>query len=183
MSLIAGKELHELIDNKVITALHENVNAASIDIRIGDEILVEDALEPKIVDIDSKESPNFIKIKIGENGFIVRPGQAFLAHSVEYFNLPDNISAEFVLRSTMGRCFLEHMHAGWADAGWHGAQLTMEFKNCMEYHDLLIKPGMRVGQMKFFKHESAGDNSYALKGNYNNQEGATAAFAGEGHAN
>jgi len=181
MTLLAGKQLHKLIEDNVITALHENVNSASIDIRIGDEILVEDVLSPKVVDIDAKESPNFITIKLSDEGYRVQPGQCFLAHTVEYFNLPDNISAEFVLRSTMGRCFLEHMHAGWADAGWHGAQLTMEFKNVLTAHELLIKPGMRVGQMKFFTHEDAGENSYAIKGNYNNQEGATKAFEGEGH--
>lgn len=181
MSLIVGKELHELIDQGVITALHENVNAASIDIRIGDEVLIEDETVWGVVDIDAKESPTFTKIKIGEEGIIIRPGQCFLAHSMEYFNLPNTISGQFVLRSTLGRCFLEHMNAGWCDAGWHGAQLTMEFKNMMNNHDLLIKPGMRVGQIKFERHADVGENSYAIKGNYNNQTGATQAFAGEGH--
>lgn len=181
MSLIAGNELHSLIDAGVITALHENVNAASIDIRIGNEILIEDLNNPKVVDIDSKECPNLTKVVLDEEGYLVKPGECFLAHSVEFFNLPDDISAEFNLRSTMGRCFLEHMHAGWCDAGWNGAQLTMEFKNMLQAHNLRIKPGMRVGQMKFFRHEPAGENSYAVKGNYNNQKGATAAFSGEGH--
>lgn len=181
MTLLAGKALHKLIDDNIITALHENVNAASIDIRIGDEILIEDCTSTKVVDIDAKESPDFIKIKIGENGIRIAPGQCFLAHTMEFFNLPDNISSEFVLRSTLGRCFLEHMHAGFADAGFNNAQLTMEFKNMLTTQDLLIKPGMRVGQMKFFLHEDAGENSYAIKGNYNGQVGATQAFEGEGH--
>ena len=181
MTLLAGSQLHKLIDDNVITALHENVNASSIDIRIGNEILIEDVLSPCIVDIDAKESPNFEKYIIGEEGIRIQPGQCFLAHTVEFFNLPDNISAEFVLRSTMGRCFLEHLHAGWCDAGWHGAQMTMEFKNVTQAHELLIKPGMRVGQMKFFLHETAGENSYAIKGNYNKSTGATEAFSGSGH--
>lgn len=191
MSLLSAPRLHQLIEEGVITALHENVNAASIDIRIGNKILIEKGYDPSggplqfinpvPVDIDAKQSPTFIEVVIPEEGIIIEPGQCFLAHTIEYFNLPDTISAQFKLRSSLGRCFLEHMNAGWCDAGWHGAQLTMEFVNMTRFHRLLIKPGMRVGQMVFFEHEDVGEDSYATKGNYNNQSGATKAFEGEGH--
>lgn len=181
MSLMAGTELLDLIERGVITALKDNVNAASIDIRIGDEILIEDSSTGGVVDLDAKQSLNFIKVKIPEEGVIIYPGQFFLAHSVEFFNLPDDISSEFVLRSTLARNGLNHMLAGFADAGWNGAQLTMEFKNETSFHSLLIKPGMRVGQMKFFRHKDAGDLSYAKVGSYNGQTGATVAFGGENH--
>lgn len=181
MSLISAPSLHQLIDTGVITALHENVNSASIDLRLGDTILVEDQISCKVVDLAAKESPDFIEIKLGEDGFIVPPGMCFLAHTVEEFNLPNTISGQFVLRSSVGRCFLEHMQAGFADAGWHGSTLTMEFKNMLETQSILIKPGMRIGQMVFFEHEDAGADSYAIKGNYNQQKTVTKAFHGEGH--
>lgn len=190
--LLSAPQLHQLIDDGVIDALHENVNSASIDVRIGDEILIEEApawewnpvdAHPEPIDIAAKQSPKFVKVKIPEEGIVIEPGQCFLAHTVETFNLPDTISGQFIERSTVARCFLEHMQAGWADAGWHGAQLTMEFKNMNQYHRLLIKPGMRIGQMVFFQHESVGEDSYAVKGNYNGQRGATQAYAGEGHSN
>lgn len=181
--LLSSPQLHQLIDAGVINALHENVNSASIDVCIGDEILVEkqligdDFLFREPVDISKKQSPEFVKIKIPEEGYIIKPGECFLAHTVETFNLPNTISGQFILRSSVGRCFLEHMQAGWADAGWHGAQLTLEFCNMLKYHDLLIKPGMRIGQMVFFQHEDAGSDSYKIKGNYNGQQGATTAFS------
>lgn len=182
MTMLSAPRLHKLIDDNVITALHENVNSASIDVRIGDKVLVEVIPEPgTLVDLSAKESPTFMEITIPEEGWVIYPGQCFLAHTIEFFNLPSTISCRFDLRSSIGRCFLEHMQAGFADAGWHGAQLTMEFKNVSEFHRLLIKPGMRVGQMIFFEHEDAGSDSYALKGNYNNQQGPTRAFNGEGH--
>lgn len=177
MSLLSAPRLHQLIDDGIITALHENVNSASIDIRIGDEILVEDIETTEVVDISAKQSPKFKKVVMGQDGVIIPPGRCFLAHSVEFFNLPNTISGQFVLRSSVGRCFLEHMQAGWADAGWHGAQLTMEFKNMLTTQNLLIKPGMRIGQMVMFEHEDVGNDSYAVKGNYNKQTGATQAFA------
>ncbi|MGL5016461.1 MAG: dCTP deaminase [Bacteroidales bacterium] len=193
MTMLSAPRLHEIIDAGVITCedldvLHKHVNSASIDVRMGNKILLEQA--PRMdeslvhfvaVDIAAKQSPNFIEIEIPEEGYVIQPGQCFLAATMETFNLPDTISCRFDLRSSVGRCFLEHMQAGFADAGWHGAQLTMEFKNVTQYHRLLIKPGMRVGQMIFFEHEPAGEDSYAVKGNYNNQQGPTMAFTGEGH--
>lgn len=192
--LLSSPKLHQLIEAGVINALHENVNSASIDVRIGDEILIETpenfyfedgngagyggtGVHRNPVDISKKQSPSFTKVKIPEEGYIIRPGECFLAHTVETFNLPNTISGQFILRSSVGRCFLEHMQAGWADAGWHGAQLTLEFCNMLKYHDLLIKPGMRIGQMVFFEHEDAGKDSYQIKGNYNGQQGATTAFS------
>lgn len=188
MSLLSAPQILDLINSNVITANPKFVNSASVDITIGDEILLEDSaagcrVHVVPVDIDAKQSPNFVKVKIPEGGIIIEPGQCFLAHTNEYFNLPDNIAAEFVLRSSMARCFMNHMLAGFCDPGWNGSQLTMEFKNESQYHRLLIKPNMRVGQMKFF--ETAGcdpEHSYSVKGNYNNQHGATKAFTGEGHA-
>ena len=135
MSMLSAPRLHKLIEEKIITCtdvevIHDNVNSGSIDIRIGNKILVEKQRLNGLVwnhpvDIDAKESPQFTEVEIPEEGYILEPGQAILACSLETFNLPNTISAMFKLRSSMGRCFLNHMMAGWADAGWHGAQLTM----------------------------------------------------------
>ncbi|MGL5014486.1 MAG: dCTP deaminase [Bacteroidales bacterium] len=198
MTMLSAPRLHEIIDAGIISCediniLHDNTNSASIDVRIGNKVLMEKMYEdeqmlgidieihPQPIDIAAKKSPHFEEVEIPDEGLIIEPGECFLASTIETFNLPDTISCRFDLRSSVGRCFLEHMQAGFADAGWHGAQLTMEFKNNSQFHRLLIKPGMRVGQMIFFEHEPAGKDSYALKGNYNNQQGPTKAFTGEGH--
>ncbi|MCS5736978.1 dCTP deaminase, partial [Herbiconiux daphne] len=128
MSLLGSKELHEVIDNGYLDALHENVNAASIDIRIGDTILLEGRADG-IVDIDAKENLNWEEVKIPDDGIVIPPGGFFLAHSVEEFNLPDTISSQFILRSSMARVGMNHLMAGWADAGFHKSKLTFEFHN------------------------------------------------------
>lgn len=185
MSLVAGKSLYEIVNNNFLTAKMENVNAASIDICLGDEIMVEALPEMEgsdgIVDLSKKEFPAMTKIKLSEEGYLVRPGEFILGHSIEEFNLPDNITAQFVLRSSIARAGLDHLMAGLADAGFHSSKLTFEFKNECQYHSLLIKPGLRVGQMVFFQHEPAGENSYAIKGNYNNSDSVVGAFQGEKH--
>lgn len=55
MSLLGSKELHAVINNGFLDALHDNVNAASIDIRIGNTILVESSASG-VVDIDKKRT-------------------------------------------------------------------------------------------------------------------------------
>ena len=190
--LLSSPRLHQLIDENVIDALHENVNSASIDIRIGNEILVEapawqyqdlsgmaeavPGVHAEPIDIAAKQSIKWDKVKIGDEGIVIYPGQVFLANTREFFNLPADISATFVLKSSIARNFLNHMLAGYADAGWNGSTLTMEFKNESMFHPLLIKKGMRIGQMVFHKHNDTGEMSYGLKGNYNGQKTVTAAY-------
>lgn len=170
MSLVSSKGLHEVVDEGFLNALHENVNAASIDIRIGEKILIEEAADG-VVDIDKKENLKWKEVDIPDEGIIITPGQFFLAHSIEEFNLPDNLSGLFVLRSSLARCGLNHLHAGFADAGFNNSNLTFEFHNVTRHHSLRVRKGMRVGQMLFFNHLPAGSDSYAIKGRYNNSEG------------
>jgi len=174
MSLLAGQHLHDLIEAGVIDAMHENVNASSIDVRLGNSFQFE-RREGGVAYLSSKDALNFFP-NVFEEGEQLRipPGEFFLGHTLETFNLPDNISAEFKLRSSVARSGLQHMLAGWADAGFNDAQLTLEFKNVTQFHELVIEPGMRIGQMVFYRHDPAGDNSYAVKGRYNGQRGVQA---------
>lgn len=179
-SLLGSKELHAMIEAGYIDALHENVNAASIDVRLGHDFWVE--MPPPsgggIVDLSKKEQVKFERYGLGmydntaleRRSMVLKPGRFCLAHTVETFNLPDDISGLFILRSSMARNGLEHMQAGWADAGFSDAQLTLELKNELEHHSLLLRPGMRIGQMVFWKHSKSGKDSYALKGSYNGQK-------------
>lgn len=169
--LLSYNELLQLVNDGVINAPVENINGSSIDLTLHDVIMVED--EPKfnaVVDLRGKESIDTRDTKIGEHGYQLAPGEFILASSVELFNLPDNISAEYKLKSSMARNGLEHLNAGWCDAGWSNSRLTLELKNMTRKHRLTIKPGMKIGQVVFFKHEPVPeDKSYAIVGQYNHQ--------------
>lgn len=172
--LITGPEFHDLIEQGVINALPENINGASVDVRLGGEILVESTQAENPVDLEAKQAPAMTRFEITEDsdiGLIIQPGEFFLGHTIEEFHLPDTISADFMLRSSVARAGLEHLHAGWADPGFHGAQLTLEFKNMCRYHRLRLRAGMRIGQLRFFRHGHAGTYSYRNKGKYNGQRG------------
>lgn len=99
------------------------------------------------------------------------PGNFILTQSREVFHLPDTISAEYKLKSSMARIGLEHLNAGWCDAGWNGSVLTLELKNMTEAHSILLQEGDAIGQIVFFKHAPVPeDKSYAARGRYNNDK-------------
>jgi len=123
----------------------------------------------------SKKQPLTMREVDCTNGFVLWPGDVCLAHSVEVFNLPMNMTAEYRLKSSQGRVFLEHLHAGWCDPGWNGSVLTLEFKNESKHHPLILRSGIKCGQVMFYTHDPVPeDKSYAVRGQYNNDKTATA---------
>lgn len=108
-----------------------------------------------------------------EDPFLLRPGKVCLAETIEQFNLPDGpgaVSAQFVLKSSRARDFYGHMLAGWCDPGWNGSRLTLELKNERQYHCLPLYPNLKIGQMVFFRMDTAPMKSYAEVGHYNNHK-------------
>ena len=128
----------------------------------------------KPVDFSKKQPLTMTEVDCTE-GYVLWPGDVCLAHSVEVFNLPNNMTAEYRLKSSQGRVFLESLHAGWCDPGWNGSVLTLEFKNESKYHPLLLTAGIKCGQVMFYTHDPVPEEkSYAVRGQYNGDKIATA---------
>lgn len=174
--MLSHDDLMFLVETNVIEHAKETaVNAASIDIHLGRRILIERSVDEDqvvpTIDYAKRQRPNMMEYDMDEKGFLLMPGEFILAQSVEVFNLPDDLSAEYKLKSSMARIGLEHMNAGWCDAGWHGSVLTLEFKNMLNHHAIRIRPGDAIGQMIFFRHAVVPrDKSYAARGRYNNDK-------------
>ena len=168
MTLLSHEELLRIVEQEIITPVDvKDINAASIDIHLGDTILWEDK-QPGVVDFSKREPVAFNEYAMDENGYLLEPGAFILAQSREVFNLPNWLSAEYKLKSSMARIGLDHMNAGWCDAGWNGSVLTLELKNMCNHHSIRIRPGDAIGQMIFFRHEPVPTQaSYASKGRYN----------------
>lgn len=143
----------------------ELINPASYDVRLGDVLLIESA-----------EGPDLVPYPLGghtqENPYLLRPGQFVLAHTVEVFNLPDDIAAQFMLKSSRAREGLEHLMAGYCDPGWHGSTLTMELHNSRQLQPVPLWPGMKIGQMIFYQMAGIPQRSYAITGRYNGDTSA-----------
>lgn len=179
MSLLSAVALNRLIEDGILEGSNPgHINATSIDIVLGRTIMIEKPIYggvEHIVDMLDKSGSHLRTIEMPDEGYVVPPGGVLLAHSVEIFNLPNWISAEYKLKSTQARNFFDHLNAGWCDAGWNGSVLTLEFVNHMRWHSVRVKPGMKCGQVVFFEHEDVPDDkSYATLGQYNGDKSVTA---------
>ena len=178
MSLLSYNQLKDLLDQNVIEGSKvEHINAASIDLVLGNVIYLEKPVYggvPAIIDMLDKNANHLYRVEMGEEGHVVPPGGTVLAQTVEVFHLPNWISGDYKLKSTQARNFFNHLNAGWADAGWNGSVLTLEFVNHNQYHSVRIKPGIKCGQMIFFEHEEVPvEASYATRGQYNGDKETT----------
>lgn len=178
LGIIAGEELHQLVADGVITGLLSNdqINAASIDVTLADVILEEPVIGPLFaVSLAKRDAIPFVERRFTNSNYALPPGKFILASTNEIFNLPDDISAQYICKSSMARIGLNHLHAGWCDAGWHGSSLTMEFQNVTNRTHILLDHNCKVGQMVFHRHAKVpSQQSYALKGSYNGTIGTTA---------
>ncbi len=84
--------------------------------------------------------------------------------------MPEDVAGLFFLKSSRAREGYENLHAGYADPGWHGSALTLELKNARQLQPLPVYPGLKIGQMVFFRMSSKPALSYAAVGHYNNDK-------------
>ena len=171
--LLTHNELVELVESGAIEEVAPSqINGASIDLTLGEDFLLERPLlyvtsQPPVVDLSDREA---VLPLLGHRGpLVLRPGQFCLAHTVEKFNMPLDVAGHYMLKSSLARSGLNHLFAGFADPGWHGSVLTLELTNVLQHHALLLRPGMKIGQMVFWKGSSPVpfEHSYAARGRYN----------------
>ena len=136
------------------------INPASLDVRLGGRLQVEQWFTRQMRTIDISEHSE-------RSPYWLRPGHFVLAETREVFNLPENIAAQFVLKSSRAREGLEHLLAGYCDPGWNGSVLTMELHNSRRLHAIPLWPGMKIGQMVFHRMSGRPLVSYAETGRYN----------------
>jgi len=107
---------------------------------------------------------------------VLHPGEFVLGSSYERIGLPDNIAARLEGKSSLGRLgLLTHSTAGFIDPGFHG-HVTLELSNVSTL-PILLRPGMKIGQMCFFQLSSPAERPYgsgASGSRYQGQRGPTA---------
>ena len=136
------------------------INPASLDVTLGTNLYVEveaGGMLPKNISEHTRENP-----------YLLLPNEFILAGTAETFNIPDFISAQFVLKSSLARAGLEHLLAGYIDPGFNNSVLTLEFKNAKQFSAFPLWPGMRCGQIVFTEMAEAPQASYRYTGRYNN---------------
>jgi dCTP deaminase len=125
-----------------------------------------------------KEQPDLTEIVQVDEGesFILHPGEFVLGSTLERVGLPDDLVARLEGKSSLGRLgLLIHSTAGYVDPGWDGF-LTLELSNVANL-PITIYPGMKIGQISFFRLTTPADVPYGSKGmrsKYQGQRGPTA---------
>jgi dCTP deaminase len=165
MSVLADWEIRSLCEaSQMVWPFDEKLlNPASLDVRLGPNLMIEVRDRPELMRID-------ISTRTKDEPYLLLPGEICLAETVEQFNLPEDISAQFVLKSSRARDFYGHMLAGWVNPGYYGSKLTLELKNERRFHPLPLYPNLLIGQMVFFRMSAVPLKSYALTGHYNNHK-------------
>jgi len=131
----------------------EMINPASIDVTLGDQILIEGY------------SGDFVPICIKHQPFYMPPGGFVLAATAEWIRVPNYLECIFQLKSTIGRLGYNHALAGYIDPGFHG-RVTLELKNYRRFKALPLRAGMRIGQLRFAKTDEIPLRPYNLTGRY-----------------
>ena len=147
--------------NMVVPFDEKLLNPASLDVRLGNNLMIESMYQEELLRLD-------ISDKTEDDPYLFMPGHFCLAETLELFNLPDDISAQFVLKSSRARDGVNHLLAGWCDPGWHGSRLTLELKNERRHAPIRLYPGLKIGQMVFHYMSNVPRRSYAQTGHYNN---------------
>ena len=162
--ILSDNEIRQLCEAGMVAPFDPVlINPASLDVRLGNTLLIESAASPAMV-------PYPLGDHSEEHPYLLVPGQFTLAQTVETFNLPTQVAAEFRLKSSRAREGLDQALAVWADPGWHGSVLTMELRNNRQLHAVRLWPGMKIGQMVFHRMSQEPVRSYAETGRYNNDQ-------------
>ena len=166
--ILSDKTLMKMLEEGTLVAEPlepAQIQPASIDIRLGNTFSIVKDSSTGIINLADKIEYETIET----DTYVLLPGQFVLATTMEYFELPDDLTAFVEGRSSLGRMGLFIQNAGWVDPGFKG-EITLELFNANRCA-IELKAGRRVGQLVFAKMDEKALNPY--RGKYQGQRGAT----------
>ena len=184
--LISDRDIRAEIDSQRIVLEPFDpvmVQPSSVDVRIDRFFRLFD--NHKYAHIDpAEEQPELTRLVEVDRGepFILHPGEFVLGSTYETVTLPDDIAARLEGKSSLGRLgLLTHSTAGFIDPGFSG-HVTLELSN-MATRPINLWPGMKIGQLCFFRLTSAAEFPYGA-GEYGNRyQGQRGPTASRSHQN
>jgi len=155
----------------------EMIQPSSIDVRLDRFFRLFDNHKYPFIDPaeDQPELTHLVEVD-AEQAFILHPGEFVLGSTYEAVTLPDDVAARLEGKSSLGRLgLLTHSTAGFIDPGFSG-HVTLELSNVATL-PIKLWPGMKIGQMCFFRLSSAAEFPYGsgeYSSRYQGQRGPTA---------
>ncbi len=154
----------------------EMVQPSSIDVRLDRFFRVFENhkyphIDPSVEQIDLTRE---VSAEQGEP-FVLHPGEFVLGSTYEVVTLPNDVAARLEGKSSLGRLgLLTHSTAGFIDPGFSG-HVTLELANVATL-PILLWPGMKIGQVCFFRMTSEAEFPYGSSvygSRYQGQRGPT----------
>ena len=131
--------------------------------------IVHDPKDPEII-----KQAQWVPLRIDKNAHeawvLIPPATMALAVSVERFNLPPDITAMVIGKSTLAREGII-INCTPMEPGWSG-YLTIEIVNVHQQNAVRVYLNEGIGQAVFFQHERPSITYAEKKGKYQNQEPA-----------
>ncbi|WP_426564651.1 dCTP deaminase [Angustibacter sp. McL0619] len=150
---------------------------SSVDVRLDRYFRLFDNHKYPVID-PSQDQPDLTRLVevSADDPFVLHPGEFVLGSVYEAVTLPDDIAARVEGKSSLGRLgLLTHATAGFIDPGFSG-HVTLELSNVATL-PILLWPGMKIGQLCFFRLTSAAEHPYGSErygSRYQGQRGPTA---------
>jgi dCTP deaminase len=157
--------------------LPEMIQPSSIDVRLDRYFRLFDNHKYPFIDPaeDQPELTRLVEVD-SDQAFILHPGEFVLGSTYEQVTLPDDVAARLEGKSSLGRLgLLTHSTAGFIDPGFSG-HVTLELSNVATL-PIKLWPGMKIGQMCFFRLSSPAEHPYGsseYSSRYQGQRGPTA---------
>lgn len=178
--LLSDRDIRaELAAGRVVLDPYEPVmvQPSSIDVRLDKYFRLFDNHRYQVIDpaAEQPDLTHLVEVAAGEP-FVLHPGEFVLGSTYEQVTLPDDVAARLEGKSSLGRLgLLTHSTAGFVDPGFSG-HVTLELSNVATL-PILLWPGMKVGQLCFFRLSSAAEHPYGSSvygSRYQGQRGPTA---------
>jgi dCTP deaminase len=148
---------------------------SSLDVRVDRYFRVFRNSRYPYIDVKTEQEELTELVEVGDEAFILHPGEFVLGSTLERVTLPDDLVARLEGKSSLGRLgLLIHSTAGFIDPGWDG-HVTLELSNVANL-PITIYSKMKIGQLSFVQLSEAAERPYGSAGigsKYQGQRGPT----------
>lgn len=170
MVLLSDRDIRDEIDRGRVGLAPfdaEMIQPASVDVRIDRFFRVFDNHKYAMIDPATEQPALTREIAVDpDEAYMLHPGEFVLASTYEQITLPDDVAARLEGKSSLGRLgLLTHSTAGFIDPGFTG-HITLELSNVATL-PVALWPGMKIGQLCFFRLSGPAERPYGSAGNLN----------------
>lgn len=179
MGILADKQIASLVrvvpferSSKRPHTISYGVSSYGYDVRVGPQFKIFTNVNSEVVDPKHFSARSFVDVDAGPAGYVLIPPNSFaLCETVEYFEIPRDILAICVGKSTYARCGII-VNVTPLEPEWKG-KITIEISNTTPL-PAKIYANEGIAQIIFLRGEEVCEISYADKqGKYQDQPGLT----------